>query len=100
MLHLIILQLANALFSVSTFCCCNWVLGSYNNGITQALFYAIGQTPLGIGIVLCTSVCKKLGRNKAMIGGFILAAAGTAVCLLNPVNLIIVDDCTPRRSLT
>lgn len=90
MLYLIILQLANALFSASTFYYCNWVLGSYNDGITQALFYAVGQAPLGIGIVLCTPVCRRIGRNNAMIGGFVLAALGTAVCLLNPENLIIV----------
>lgn len=46
MAYLIILQLANALFSASTFYYCNWVLGSYNDGITQALFYAVGQVPL------------------------------------------------------
>lgn len=90
MAYLIILQLANALFSASTFYYCNWVLGSYNDGITQALFYAVGQAPLGIGIVLCNPICKKLGRTNAMAGGFLVAMAGTAICLLNPENLAVV----------
>ena len=31
---------------------CNWVLGSYNDGITQTLVNAVGQAPLGLGVFL------------------------------------------------
>ena len=61
MVYVIIIQIVNALFSAGTFYYCNWVLGSYNDGYTQALFYALGQAPLGIGILLCTPVCRKFG---------------------------------------
>ena len=90
MVYMIVLQFVNALSSAATFYYCNWVLGSYNDGITQALFYAVGQAPLGIGIIVCTPICKKFGRNNAMAAGFILAAAGTIICLMNPRNLVIV----------
>lgn len=50
MIYLIIVNLINSLFSTGTFYYCNWVLGSYNDGFTQAIFYALGQAPLGIGI--------------------------------------------------
>lgn len=53
MVYLVILNLINSFFSAGTFYYCNWVLGSYNDGITQAVFYALGQAPLGIGIMLC-----------------------------------------------
>ena len=90
MLYLILIQTVNAMFSAGTFYYCNWVLGSYNDGYTQALFYALGQAPLGIGIVLCRPVCNKLGKEKAMVGGFILAFLGVLVCLINPGNLVLV----------
>lgn len=90
MVYLIILQVVNALFSAGTFYYCNWVLGSYNDGITQALFYALGQAPLGIGILACTPVCKKFGKRNAMMGGFALSFIGVLLCLLYPRNLILV----------
>lgn len=76
------------------FKCCmksrNWVPGSYNDGYTQTLFYVLGQAPLGIGILLCTPVCKKFGRRNAMMGGFALPFIGVVICLLNPRNLVLV----------
>lgn len=90
MIYLILIQTVNAMFSASTFYYCNWVLGSYNDGYTQALFYALGQAPLGIGIVLCRPICNKLGKGKAMVGGFVLAFAGVLICLINPGNLVLV----------
>ena len=52
MLYMIIYNLFNFLSSYSIFYYCNWVLGTYNDGITQALFYGLGNAPLGLGIFL------------------------------------------------
>ena len=90
MIYVIVLQLVNALFSAGTFYYCNWVLGSYNDGYTQALFYALGQAPLGIGIIFCTPICRKFGRRNAMMGGFLLSIAGVILCLIQPRNLALV----------
>lgn len=90
MVYVVILQIVNALFSAGTFYYCNWVLGSYNDGYTQALFYALGQAPLGIGILFCTPVCRKFGKRNAMLGGFALSFAGVLTCLVNPRNLMLV----------
>lgn len=90
MIYLVILQVVNALFNAGTFYYCNWVLGNYNDGYTQALFYALGQAPLGIGIIACGPVCRKFGKRNAMMGGFVLSFIGVVVCLLNPRNLILV----------
>lgn len=90
MVYLIIINLVNQLFSTATFYYCNWVLGSYNDGHTQALFYALGQAPLGVGVVLCGPITKKLGKRNALLGGMIIATLGVALCLLNPKNLALV----------
>lgn len=90
MIYVVVNSLVNALSSAAIFYYCNWVLGSYNDGYTQALFYGLGNMPLGIGIFLCGPLCKKLGRRNAMMGGFVVAVAGCLLCVLNPTNLILV----------
>lgn len=90
MVYLVLNQTAGLLASFSTFYYCNWVLGNYNDGRTQALYYAIGNAPLGLGIFLCRPICRKLGRRNAMAYGFFLAAAGAVICFLNPRNFQLV----------
>lgn len=87
MIYLILVQVVNLLSNFSIFYYCNWVLGSYNDGRTQMLYYAIGNGVLGPGLFLCRPICRKLGRRNAMAGGYILAAAGTLICLLDPADL-------------
>ena len=90
MVYLIVINLVNSLFGTATFYYCNWVLGSYNDGHTQALFYALGQAPLGIGVILCNPIVKKLGKRNALLLGMIIATAGVLLCLLNPESLPLV----------
>ena len=89
-LYILISQLLNLLSNASIFYYCNWVLGSYNDGITQVLFYAIGNAPLGIGVFLCQPLCRIFGRKRAMMYGFLLSAVGCILCLLNPTSLPLV----------
>lgn len=90
MLYMIIYNLFNFLSSYSIFYYCNWVLGTYNDGITQALFYGLGNAPLGLGIFLCTPICRKLGRKNAMMYGYFLAAIGCLICYIRPQSLALV----------
>lgn len=90
MIYMTVLNLFNNLSSYSTLYYCNWVLGSYNDGITQALFYGIGNAPLGLGIFLCRPICSKLGRRNAMMYGYLLAAAGCLICYMNPQSMASV----------
>lgn len=90
MAYFALLGLANALSSAAVFYYCNWVLGTYNDGITQVMFYAIGNLPMGIGVFLCNPICKKLGRTRAMVGGLFLSCVGLGVCVFFPRNLPVV----------
>ena len=90
MLYMIIYNLFNFLSSYSIFYYCNWVLGTYNDGITQALFYGLGNAPLGLGIFLSTPICRKLGRKNAMMYGYFLAAIGCLICYIRPQSLALV----------
>ena len=69
---------------------CNYVLGTYNDGITQMLVSVIGGIPMGIGIFLVWPLAKKFGKRNVTLWGFVLYALGSAICCIAPTNLYIV----------
>lgn len=69
---------------------CNYVLGSYNDGITQTLVSVIGGVPMGIGIFAVWPIAKRIGKRNATMYGFILYALGGLICCLSPRNMVVV----------
>ncbi len=69
---------------------CNYVLGTYNDGITQMLVSVIGGIPMGIGIFAVWPLAKKFGKRKVTMVGCMLIAVGSLVCWLFPTNMVIV----------
>ena len=69
---------------------CNYVLGTYNDGITQMLVSVIGGIPMGIGIFAVWPFAKKFGKRNVTMWGFVLYALGSAICWMSPTNLYIV----------
>lgn len=69
---------------------CNYVLGTYNDGITQTLISVIGGIPMGIGIFAVWPLAKKFGKRNVTLVGFILYAIGSAVCWLFPTNMVVM----------
>jgi GPH family glycoside/pentoside/hexuronide:cation symporter len=69
---------------------CNYVLGSYNDGITQTMISVIGGIPMGIGIFAVWPLAKRFGKRNVTMAGFVLYAIGGIICLINPRNMTIV----------
>lgn len=69
---------------------CNYVLGTYNDGITQTLVSTLGGIPMGIGIFVVWPLAKKFGKRNLTMAGFVVFAIGSAICLINPHNMVIV----------
>lgn len=69
---------------------CNYVLGTYSDGITQTLVSVLGGIPMGIGIFAVWPLAKKFGKKNITVAGFVLYALGSAICCLAPTNLYIV----------
>ena len=69
---------------------CNYVLGTYNDGVTQMLVSVIGGIPMGIGIFAVWPLAKRFGKRNVTMVGFILYAIGSLVCWLFPMNLVMV----------
>lgn len=69
---------------------CNYVLGTYNDGITQMLVSMIGGIPMGIGIFAVWPLAKKFGKRNVTLVGFILYGIGSSICWMFPTNMVIV----------
>ncbi|MBQ1367531.1 MAG: MFS transporter [Firmicutes bacterium] len=69
---------------------CNYVLGTYNDGITQMLISVIGGIPMGIGIFAVWPLAKKFGKRNVTLAGFVLYAIGGLICFLFPRNMVIM----------
>ena len=69
---------------------CNYVLGSYNDGITQTMLSVIGGIPMGIGIFAVWPLAKKFGKRNVTLAGFILYAIGGAICWAFPTNMTVM----------
>lgn len=69
---------------------CNYVLGTYNDGLTQMLVSVIGGIPMGIGIFAVWPLAKKFGKRNVTMIGFMLYAAGSLLCWMFPQNMVIV----------
>lgn len=69
---------------------CNYVLGSYNDGVTQTMVSVIGGIPMGIGIFAVWPLAKRFGKRNVTMWGFVLYALGGVICLIAPRNMVIV----------
>jgi GPH family glycoside/pentoside/hexuronide:cation symporter len=69
---------------------CNYVLGKYNDGITQTMVSAIGGLPMGIGIFIVWPLAKKFGKRNLTLAGLLVCILGSIICLIDPKNLVLV----------
>jgi GPH family glycoside/pentoside/hexuronide:cation symporter len=89
-LIIIIFNLNNNFQIVSILYYSNWVLGTYNDGVTLALLNAVGQAPLGLGIFLMMPIVKKYGKRNTMLAGSIITIPGYILCAIFPHNMGLV----------
>ena len=88
--YFLLSTIAVSIKNISLVYYCNYVLGTYNDGITQTLVSAIGGIPMGIGIFAVWPLAKKFGKRNVTVAGMILMAVGSAVCWVFPENMVIV----------
>lgn len=83
----VVIQLFTNIQNTSLIYYCNWVLGTYNDGVTQTIVSAIGNAPLGFGILIMWPLVGKFGKRNVMVAGLAVSiAAGLAFCI-NPTNM-------------
>lgn len=89
---MLIYNIFNILQTNSMLYFCNWVISDSVDAGTgvQVIVNAIGQAPLGLGIVILWPLVKKFGKRWITQIGFVIGAAGCLLVLLNRNNLGLV----------
>lgn len=90
LLYFFIYMMGSTLKNIGLVYYCNYVLGTYNDGITQMLVSVIGGVPMGIGIFAVWPLAKKFGKRNVTLWGFVLYALGSLICWLVPTNMVVV----------
>lgn len=88
--YFLIYTAGSSIKNISLVYFCNYVLGTYNDGITQTMLSVIGGIPMGIGIFAVWPLAKKFGKRNVTLAGFILYAIGGAICWVFPTNMTIM----------
>ena len=88
--YFLIYTLGSSIKNISLPYFCNYVLGTYNDGITQTLLSVIGGIPMGIGIFAVWPLAKRFGKRNVTAVGFVLYAIGGAICWLFPTNMVVM----------
>lgn len=89
-LFMLMFQVMSNIMTISLPYFCNWVLGTYNDGITQTILSAVGKAPLGFGVFLLWPLVKRFGKRKVMIIGFLMAAVAELVCWFGAKSMSIM----------
>lgn len=90
MVAFLVNQICSNMQNTSLIYYCNWVLGTYNDGVTQTIASAIGNAPLGFGILIMWPLVKKFGKRNVTLVGFVVAVIGAAIFYINPSNMSTV----------
>lgn len=88
--YFLIYTLGSSIKNISLPYFCNYVLGTYNDGITQTLISVIGGIPMGIGIFAVWPLAKRFGKRNVTAVGFVLYAIGGVICWLFPTNMVMM----------
>ena len=89
-IYFLIYLLASSIKNFGLVYYCNYVLGTYNDGITQTLVSVLGGIRMGICIFAVWPLAKKFGKRNITLVGFLLYSLGSAICWIAPTNLYIV----------
>ena len=89
-IYFLIYTTGTSIKNISLVYFCNYVLGTYNDGVTQTMLSVIGGIPMGIGIFAVWPLAKRFGKRNVTLAGFILYAIGGAICWAFPHSMTIM----------
>lgn len=69
---------------------CDYILGSYQDGITQTVVAAISGIPSALGIVVAWPLARKFGKKNCIVAGLFLAVIGGLISMSAMDNFGVV----------
>lgn len=96
---LFIYNLCHAISVNSMLYYANWVVGTYNDGMTLSLLNIIGQALLGPGVIVMWPLVKKFGKQKLYVVCGFFAIFGGFFGVLNAYSLPMALTALTIRSI-
>lgn len=90
MIFYLLFQFSGAMKNATMVYFCNWIVGTYQDGITQTLLSILGGVPMAIAVVLVWPIAAKIGKNRLILLGCALGAGGGLIALIDTSNLALV----------
>lgn len=69
---------------------CDYIVGNYQDGITQTILAAVSGIPMGLGIFFVWPLANKFGKKNITVVGMGLAVLGGLISMIAPENLVMV----------
>lgn len=85
-----ITQFVTILRNTSLLYYCNYILGTYNDGITPTILQVLGGVPMGLGMFAIIPLTKKFQKRTLFLIGNAMLVLGNIICLISPANMTIV----------
>lgn len=83
-------QFTTILRNTSLLYYCNYILGTYNDGVTPTLLQVLGGVPMGLGMFVIIPLNKKFKKRTLFIIGYILIFIGNLICMTAPNQMAVV----------
>lgn len=83
-LFYLVFQFAGTMQNFSMVYYSNYILGSYNDGITQTLLGVVTGIPLGLGMFFVWPLANRFGKKNSISAGLLLSSLGCLIALLAP----------------
>ncbi len=90
LLYFLISSICVSFKNIALISYCDYVLGTYNDGVTQMMVSVIGGLPMGIGIFAVWPLAKKFGKRNVTLWGYVIILIGSIICLSAPRNMVVV----------
>lgn len=69
---------------------CDYILGSYQDGITQTVVAAISGIPIAAGVIFAWPLAQKFGKKNSIVAGLFLSVAGGLFAMTAMDNFAVV----------
>lgn len=86
----LITQLVTILRNTALLYYCNYILGSYNDGITPTILQVVGGVPMGLGMFIIVPLTKKYKKRTLFLVGNTMMIIGNLICLTAPTSMAVV----------
>lgn len=86
----LLFNLTGGLKNLSMSYYCDYILGSYQDGITQTVVAAISGLPSAVGIVIAWPLARKFGKKNCIVAGLIISVIGGCISMTAMDNFMVV----------